>query len=135
MKAVLVSYASSLLPLLAIDGIWLAIMSKRFYTPHLSSLFTSSPQLLPAALFYLIYALGLALIIVLPSIRQNQDIWRIFLYGALFGLCAYGTYDLTNQATLTNWPVIVTIVDLLWGSFVTGTVCVLSSLLTRLLVT
>lgn len=132
MKTTIIAYLTSLVPMLIIDFIWLITMSKRFYSIHISHLMSGSPKLLPAAIFYLIYAFGVAVLVVSPAIHNQNSIGRVFLLGLLFGLVAYGTYDLTNQATLKNWPTIVTLVDLAWGAFVTGITAVISFYLTRL---
>ncbi len=126
MKTLLLSFFSSLISLLIIDVVWLLTMAKRFYAHHLGSIMSESPNLLPAGVFYLLYALGLSIFIVLPALQNNSSFLRVFLLGALFGLIAYATYDLSNQATLKNWPLIVTIVDLLWGSLLTASVSVIT---------
>jgi uncharacterized membrane protein len=132
MKTTIIAYLSSLIPMLVIDFIWLTTMSKRFYSVHIGHLMSGSPKLIPAAIFYLIYALGVAVLIILPAIHNQSGIGKVFLLGALLGLVAYGTYDLTNQATLKNWPTIVALVDLAWGALVTGIVSVISLYFTRL---
>jgi uncharacterized membrane protein len=76
----------------------------------------------PAVLFYLLYVAGLVYFVMLPASRSRDALLR----GALFGLIAYATYDLTNQATLRDWPWQVTLVDLVWGAFVTGTSCAIA---------
>jgi uncharacterized membrane protein len=133
MKTVIVSYLISLLSLFVIDGIWLATMSKSFYGKNLGALMSSTPQLLPALLFYLIYVAAAVVLVVLPAINNNTGLLTVFLTGALLGLAAYGTYDLTNQATIKDWPLVVTIVDLAWGSTLTGVVSVLAVYLTKLI--
>lgn len=134
MKTILIAYASSLLPMLAIDAVWLATMSKRFYAARLGPLMAESPRLAPAGIFYLIYVLGITLLVVVPAVDHNTGFLKVLLLGALLGLVAYGTYDLTNQATLKKWPVIVTLVDLAWGALLTGGVSILSVYLTGLFV-
>jgi uncharacterized membrane protein len=119
--------------MLAIDGVWLATMSKRFYAARLGSLMTASPRLAPAGVFYLLYALGITLLVAVPAVNDGTALLKVFAYGALLGLVAYGTYDLTNQATLKDWPVVVTVVDLVWGALLTGVVSIISVALTRLI--
>ena len=126
MKELLIPFFSSFVVMLAIDAVWLGIMSNQFYAVHIGHLMSKSPSLVPALVFYVIYIAGLTVFVLVPSIREMRQFFPIFLYGALFGLVAYGTYDLTNQATLKDWPVIVTFIDLLWGSFLTGLVSVIS---------
>lgn len=133
MKEFITSYLSALISLLIIDGTWLFIMSKRFYSVHLASLMSETPKLLPAILFYLIYILCLVVLVVLPAVKNNTQYLHVFLYGALLGLAAYGTYDLTNQSTIKDWPVIVTVVDLIWGTMLTAVIAVIATYFTKLI--
>lgn len=91
-----------------------------------------SPNLLAAGLFYLLYTLGLTVLIVLPALKGETNFFKVFLFGALFGLVAYATYDLTNLATIKDWPLIVTIVDIIWGTTYTGIISIIAVYLTRL---
>jgi uncharacterized membrane protein len=126
MTVFLVSFLSSLLAMLAIDPVWLFTMSSRFYKPNLHHLMAETPALLPVAIFYIVYAFGLTFLVTLPAVQAGQSVFKIFLLGALFGFVAYATYDLTNQATLKDWPVIVSVVDMAWGALLTGVVSVIS---------
>jgi uncharacterized membrane protein len=134
MKTFFLAYVFFLVIMLAIDAVWLVTMSKRFYKPRIGELMADSPRVVPAVVFYLIYALGAALLVVVPAVNNDKGYLVVFLLGALLGLVAYGTYDLTNQATLKTWPTIVTAVDLAWGSLLTGVVSIISTALTRLVV-
>ena len=131
MKTTLIAFAAVIVTMAIIDGAWLATMSKSFYGVQLKHLMAASPNLLPAIIFYLIYAIALAVIIVVPATKGTVDYRNVFLLGLLFGLAAYGTYDLTNQATLKQWPTLVTIVDLTWGSLLTGTVSTVAVYVTK----
>jgi len=126
MKATIVSYLAALACLLLFDGPWLALMGPRFYTPRLGHLLSASPQWWAVAAFYSIYALGIVVLVVQPARQLGASAVAVFFSGALLGLVAYGTYDLTNQATLRDWPLGVTIVDLMWGSLLTGTASAVS---------
>jgi uncharacterized membrane protein len=132
MKTILITYLSSLLPMIIIDSVWLGTMAKRFYSIHIGSLMASSLRIIPAVLFYLLYPLGITFFVVMPALEGSHNFLKVFLFGALLGLVAYGTYDLTNQATLREWPSIVTIVDLIWGASLTGTVSVIAVYLSRI---
>jgi uncharacterized membrane protein len=134
MKRYVIAYFCFLIPMLAIDAVWLFTMSKRFYSNQIGSLLADSPRLAPAAVFYLVYALGASILVVVRTVDSGSGYLQVFLWGALLGLFAYATYDLTNQATLKEWPVIVTVVDLIWGSLLTGVVSIISVSLTRLFV-
>lgn len=132
MKRYVIAYFCFLLPMLAIDSVWLFTMSKRFYQARIGSLLAESPRLAPAAVFYLIYALGASVLVVVGCVDNSCGFLEVFLLGALLGLFAYATYDLTNQATLKEWPGVVTVVDLIWGALLTGVVSLAAVALTRL---
>ncbi|MCX6735162.1 MAG: DUF2177 family protein [Candidatus Peregrinibacteria bacterium] len=128
---IVISFFSALVSLLVIDGVWLTLMGKSFYAVKLGEMMSKNFQLLPAGIFYLIYAFGLTMLVIIPAIQGHFSLLKVFLFGALLGLVAYSAYDLSNQATLKNWPLIVTIVDLIWGSLLTGTVSVITVLITK----
>lgn len=108
-------YSISLGVFLAIDGLWLSLIAKNFYSKYLGYLMSKNPNFLAAGLFYLIYILGLVVLVINPAIEKKSLPQAIFT-GALFGLCSYATYDLTNLATVKDWPILVTVVDLIWGT-------------------
>jgi uncharacterized membrane protein len=114
MTKYLASYAAAAVLMLALDGLWLGLLAKDFYQQGLGHLMANSPRWLPALLFYVLYPLGLLYFAVLPQ-SQDAGLAQTMLRGALFGLFAYGTYDLSNLATLKDWPVLVSIVDVVWG--------------------
>ena len=91
-----------------------------------------SPNLIAAGLFYLLYALGLTVLVILPAAKGETGFLKIFLLGALLGLVAYSTYDLTNLATIKNWPLMVTLVDILWGTLYTGIASIIAVYVARL---
>lgn len=106
---------------LVIDGFWLAVVAKDFYAKHLGFLLAKTPNFLAAGVFYVIYIATLVILILAPAL-QKGSLQTAVLTGALFGFCAYATYDLTNLATLKDWPLLVTVVDLVWGTVLTGSV-------------
>jgi uncharacterized membrane protein len=112
---------------LTIDGIWLAFIAKDFYAKHLGFLMAKSPNLIAAALFYLIYIFSMVILILSPAL-QKGSLTSAILTGALFGLCAYATYDLTNLATIKDWPLLVTVIDIIWGTSLSATVAGVSYL-------
>lgn len=113
---------------LAIDAVWLTLVAPKFYKTHLGHLMADTPNLIVALIFYLIFIVGIVYFVLIPGI-EAESITKVILSGLLFGFITYATYDLTNMATLKDWPTIVTVVDLIWGSVLTGSVCVVSYLL------
>jgi uncharacterized membrane protein len=108
---------------LAIDMVWLTLVAKNFYAKQIGFLMTKNPNLVAAFIFYLIFIAGLIVFVITPAL--DKKMWtNALLLGAFFGLVTYATYDLTNLATVKNWPLIVTIVDLFWGMFVSAVVSV-----------
>lgn len=122
------SYLTSLLVFLAIDMVWLTVVAKNFYAKYLGYLMAKSPNLLAAGIFYLIYILGMVVLVLTPAL-EKKSLMQAILQGALFGLCGYATYDLTNMATIKDWPLLVTVVDLIWGTVLSATVAGVSYLI------
>ncbi len=100
--------------------LWLGVIAKSLYQKEIGHLMAPQFKLVPAILFYLIYMGGLVFFAILPSI-ETVCIKNALLYGALFGFVSYATYDLTNFATLRDWPLKIVIYDLLWGTFISAT--------------
>jgi uncharacterized membrane protein len=107
---------------LLIDGIWLALVAHGFYKEQLGYLM-GDVRWSAAVIFYLLFIVGLVVFVISPAIEKNSWL-TAFGLGALFGLICYATYDLTNLATVKNWPVLVTIIDLVWGAFIAAAVSV-----------
>jgi uncharacterized membrane protein len=122
----LYSYLIIFITMALIDGVWLTVMNKTFYRPQLGHLLSKNIDWLAAGLFYPLYVFGILFFVVSPALKNNTALLSVFITGAVLGLVAYGTYDLTNQATLKNWPALVTAVDLVWGALITGTVSVVT---------
>ena len=120
-------YLITLPIMLVIDALWLAVISKGFYQKQIGFLMSKNPNWIAAIIFYLLFAVGLVIFVITPSLEKGW-VYAI-LAGALFGLICYGTYDLTNLTTIKNWPVIVTIVDMIWGSVFSGLVSLIVYLL------
>jgi uncharacterized membrane protein len=118
-------YAVTLPIFFAIDLVWLGAVAKNFYRQHLGHLLSPQVNWTAAILFYLVFIGGIVFFAVRPALEVNSPL-RALTYGALFGFLTYATYDLTNQATLRDWPVIVTLVDLAWGSVLSASVACLS---------
>lgn len=121
-KSVIIASLSSILLLVVVDFIWLSNAMNFLYKPKLGALLRDKPDLAPAALFYLLYAVGMSLLVIRPAVNAGS-VFTALWTGALLGLVAYGTYDLTNQATLKGWSLEVTIIDMAWGGLVTALTC------------
>ena len=98
----------------SIDLIYLNFIAKDFYKEQLGFLMLDTFRLGPALLFYVLYLIGLMVFVIMPGIEKEKG-YLVLFYGGLFGLISYATYDLTNLATLKNWPLKLVIVDMLWG--------------------
>jgi len=114
----------------AIDMVWLGFVAKTFYQKHIGFLMSTNVSWVPAILFYLLFIAGLVVFVITPAVESKSWTYAL-LYGALFGLVTYATYDLTNLATLKNWPLLVTVVDLLWGMTLAMSVSVVSYFIAR----
>lgn len=115
-------YLISLFGFLAVDFVWLAFVARGFYRKHLGFLLADQPNWAAAACFYLLFVAGMVVFVVVPSL-QAASLRKALFLGAFFGLVTYATYDLTNHATVKNWPWVVTVVDLCWGTVLAATVC------------
>jgi len=110
----LVAFIATAVAFFSLDFLWLSVATPRLYRPMLGDLLATEPKLLVAALFYLVYVAGVVVFAVAPALAGGS--WATALQlGALLGLIAYGTYDFTNLATLNQWPVLVSVIDLAWG--------------------
>ncbi len=110
-----VAYIAAFVTFVAVDMVWLGFMAGRLYRPTLGDIALSSVSLIPAAAFYVLYPVGLVIFAIAPALKSG-GIGIAGLYGALFGLFTYATYDLTNQATLRNWTTQLSLVDMAWGT-------------------
>ena len=108
-------YVAALLTFLLVDMAWLGIMAPRFYRPTLGDMAISGVNLPPAMVFYALYPVGLLIFATSPALKSGS-ITTAVVYGALFGFFTYATYDLTNHATLRNWTLQLTLVDVAWGT-------------------
>ncbi len=112
----------------AIDMLWLGLVANNFYKQQIGVLLKADVNWVAAIIFYLLFILGLVLFVIAPAMEKNS--WAYALaFGALFGLITYATYDLTNLATLKSWPVLLTIVDLIWGMVLAASVSIITYLI------
>jgi uncharacterized membrane protein len=112
----------------AIDMVWLVVVAKNFYQKQIGFLMKPDITWLAAIIFYLLFITGLIIFVITPAMVKQSWVHAL-LYGALFGLVTYATYDLTNLATVKDWPLLVTAVDLVWGSVLAASVSVITYLI------
>jgi uncharacterized membrane protein len=112
----------------AIDMVWLGFVARGFYRDKLGFIISDKVNWPAAVIFYLIYIAGILFFAVLPALKEGN--WQLaLLNGAVLGGLCYATYDLTNMATISQWPLIVVLVDIAWGIVLTGSVSLLTYLL------
>jgi uncharacterized membrane protein len=107
-----------------IDMVWLGLVARNFYKDQIGHLMASSVNWLAAIIFYLLFLLGLIYFVIAPNYASG-DVNKLILSALFFGLVTYATYDLTNLATLKNWPVVVTVVDMAWGAILAALVSII----------
>lgn len=130
MRTYLIAYFATAVTFFGMDFVWLSLTHGPLYKAKLGALLLAKPNMAAAAGFYLMYVVGLLIFVVLPALEQGSWV-RVLWSGALFGLIAYGTYDMTNQATLAGWSVTVTIIDMAWGTVATGTAALVGYFVTK----
>jgi uncharacterized membrane protein len=118
-------YFTFLIFIIVVDLIWLLGIAKTLYQNQMGDLMASEPKLAAGAAFYLLYALGVCIFVIVPALNKQSGFDAV-LYGALFGFFCYMTYDLTNLAVVRNFPTQLAFIDIAWGSFVTAAVSGLS---------
>ena len=119
MKFLIYSTLFASIIFLLIDVIWLSFSVKSFYRPNIGHLLLDKPVMWAAAMFYIVYVIGLAVVIIEPSL-PSKNTAKFLLQAFMFGLVAYGTYNLTNMATVKGWSPSVVFVDMLWGGSLTA---------------
>ncbi len=119
MKLLLSSTLLDALIFLIIDVIWLFFAVKSFYRPNIGDLLLDKPVMWAAVMFYMVYVFGLCIVILEPNLNYD-DVSKFLFKAFIFGLVAYGTYNLTNMATIKGWSPNVVLVDMLWGGSLTA---------------
>jgi len=120
-KDMVLTYVLMAVVFLAIDLVWLGVIAKDFYQKQLGRFFSDKVNWTAAMMFYFLFILGAMIFAVYPGVGQDS-LGRAVIFGVLFGLFTYATYDLTNLATLKDWPLAVVIVDIIWGMVLCGTI-------------
>lgn len=116
----LIAYVSTAVVFFALDYVWLTRVAIGFYRQNIGELLLTTPNFAPAGIFYLFYVIGLVYFAVMPALTASSVVTAL-LNGALLGLLAYGTYDMTNLATLKGWSLSVSLVDMAWGAVLSAT--------------
>ena len=116
---VAIAYGAALLTMVVLDALWLGVIAGGFYRDALGPLMADPPNWWAAAAFYLLYPVGLMVFVVGPRLGERASVTNL-MYGALFGVIAYATYDLTNLATLRGFPTALALLDMLWGAVITA---------------
>ncbi len=132
MGHILKIFGIALIIFLVIDMIWLGFIAKNFYREHLGHLLKTNVSWLPAVIFYLIFVAGLVFFVINPALVNDSFRYALFA-GAFFGFITYATYDLTNHATVKGWPLLVTLADLAWGSFIASATASISFWISKFL--
>lgn len=114
----IISYLLTTLVFFVVDMLWLGLIAKNIYRKYLGALLSETVNWAAAFIFYLLFIAGIFIFVIYPSI-EKQSPGRAVVLGAIFGLITYATYDLTNLATVKDWPLIITVVDLIWGMVLT----------------
>ena len=130
MKVLFISFVFTAVIFLSIDAVWLTYAGKYFYQPNIGLLLRDEPIIWAAALFYLLYPMGVSILIIKPAFSK-KPVGQVFWNGVVLGAMAYGTYNFTNMAILMGWSVEVVFVDIIWGGLLTGTSSVLGLKLTE----
>ena len=128
MSRVLLTYAVSVPVFFIVDMIWLGVIAKGFYRNALEPLLTPNINWIAAIIFYLLFLVGVLIFALLPGMERRSLVYTIKM-AALFGFIAYATYDLTNLATLRDWPLMLSIVDMIWGSFLSASTATMTYLI------
>ena len=125
-------YGIALVVFMVIDLIWLGFIAKDLYSKYLGYLMSDKVNCIAAVIFYLIFIGGILYFVIYPSLL-DQNITNLVIRAALFGFITYATYDLTNLATIKDWPIQITIIDLIWGTTLSTSVSVISYFIIKLL--
>jgi len=127
------SYFLTLLSFLAVDFFWLMVLAKNLYAKYLYPVIGQNVNLPAAIVFYIFYVFGLFILIIQPNIEAGTPL-KVILTVALFGAVAYATYDLTNLATIKDWPILIAIIDIIWGAVLTAITAIIGFYITKAIV-
>lgn len=132
MKNIIISYILTTIVFLFIDLVWLGFIAKDLYRKYLGSFLSENVNWTAAIIFYLLYIVGISIFAIYPAVNKDS-VFNAIILGGLFGFFAYATYDLTNLATLKDWPLIIVFIDIIWGAILTASVSVSGFYIVKLL--
>jgi uncharacterized membrane protein len=113
-----------------IDFVWVGLIAKRLYRRQIGHLLRDKPNVVAAVIFYILYIIGLIIFVINPALQmQGNQILNAAVYGGLYGLFTYATYDLTNLATVKGWPLLITIIDMIWGIVISTITAIITVLI------
>lgn len=124
------NFLVTLVVFFVIDIIWLAFVAKNIYRNYLGFIMSDTPNWIAALCFYVIFIAGLIYFVIHPAL-MTESFSKALINGLIFGFVTYATYDLTNLATLKDWPIQITIIDLIWGTSLGGAVSAFSYLILK----
>ena len=133
MTTLAAGYLAALAVFACVDFVWLAVVAKTAYRNGIGHLMADPINIPAAIVFYLVFVLGLMIFAVAPSLRPGGSVMGALTTGALFGFFCYATYDLTNLATLRGWPLLLSVVDMVWGAILSGITAAAGSFAARFL--
>ncbi|MCB0650671.1 MAG: DUF2177 family protein [Saprospiraceae bacterium] len=120
---IMLSYLLTAIVFFAVDMLWLGLIAKDLYQKHLGNFLSDKVNWTAAIIFYLLFIIGISIFAIYPAV-QKESLGQAILLGALFGFFTYATYDLTNLATLKDWPIKIVFIDITWGAVLTAVVSV-----------
>lgn len=122
-KNIIISYILTFIVFLMIDMLWLGVLAKNLYQKYMGGFLSDTVNWTAAFIFYIIYIVGVSIFVIYPAVAKDSILYALIM-GALLGFFAYATYDLTNLATLKDWPLPIVFIDIIWGSVLTASVSV-----------
>ena len=120
---IVIAYLLTAVVFFAIDLLWLGVLAKNLYNKYLGNFLSDQVNWTAAIVFYLLFIIGISIFAIYPSVNKDSP-GNALLMGALFGFFTYATYDLTNLATLKNWPIQIVFIDITWGAVLTAAVSI-----------
>lgn len=126
----IISYLLTAIVFFAIDLLWLGVVARGLYNKYLGNLLSDQVNWTTAIIFYLLFIVGIFIFAILPAV-DKASLSKAIVMGALFGFFTYATYDLTNLATLKDWPLTIVFIDITWGAVLTATVSAAGYTITR----